>query len=92
MIENVYTLKIANKSQADHRFSIQVTGVEGITMSGDSEVMIRSGELLDHPISLQADPRYLERSNYDVMFRVQALDDKDILVEEENRFIGPSKR
>ncbi|MDO6563493.1 cytochrome c oxidase accessory protein CcoG [Amphritea sp. 1_MG-2023] len=92
MIENVYTLKLANKSQVDHQFSIDISGVEGITMAGERVVSIRSGELLDYPISLQADPRFLERPNYDIIFRVQALDDKSILVEEDNRFIGPVKR
>ena len=61
-------------------------------MAGDREVLIRTGELLEHPISLQADPRFLERPNYDITFRVQALDDKSILVEEDNRFISPVKR
>jgi hypothetical protein len=45
-----------------------------------------------HPISLQADPRFLDRPNYDITFKVQALDDPSIVVNEENRFISPVKR
>jgi len=92
MIENVYTLKLANKSQQDHDYKIEVSGVDGLTMLAKDVVTIRSGELLDYPVSLHADPRFLERPNYDIMFKVQALDDESILIEEENRFIGPGKR
>lgn len=91
-IENVYTLKVANKSQEDHRYTIAVSGVEGLEMLADPEITIRSGELLEYPVSLQADPRFLERPNYDIIFKVQALDDPEIIIEEENRFIGPATR
>ncbi|MEH6579198.1 MAG: cytochrome c oxidase accessory protein CcoG [Amphritea sp.] len=89
-IENVYTLKLANKSQDVHRYSIDVSGLDGLELIGTNEVEIQPGELLDYPVRLQADPRFLERPNYDIIFRVQALDDESILLEQENRFIGPS--
>ncbi|WP_286237704.1 cytochrome c oxidase accessory protein CcoG [Neptuniibacter halophilus] len=91
-IENVYTLKLANKEQVDHDYSIAVEGLDGLEYVGDTQVTIRSGELLDLPIRLQIDPRYLDRSNTNIRFRVQALDDPSILIEEENRFIGPAPK
>ncbi|WP_271273906.1 cytochrome c oxidase accessory protein CcoG [Aliamphritea hakodatensis] len=91
-IENAYMLKLANKSQQDHRYSIEVSGIDGLKMISTSEVEIRSGELLDHPVRLQIKPAYLERPNYNIMFHVKALDDEDISIDEENRFIGPTNR
>jgi len=92
LIENVYTLKLANKEQIDHRYSITVNGLEGLNLVGDDIVTIKSGELLDHPIRLQIDPKYISKPNYDISFKVQALDDESIVIDEENRFIGPAPR
>jgi len=91
-IENVYTLKIANKEQIDHEYSISILGLDGLELIGASQVKIQSGELLDHPVRLQIEPKYLSKANYDIKFRVEALDDDSIVIEEENRFIGPAPR
>lgn len=91
-IENVYTLKIANKEQIDHEYRITIMGPDGLEMIGDSLVYIKSGELLDHPVRLQIDPKYLSQPNYDIKFKVEAIGNDAIMLEEENRFIGPAPR
>ncbi|MGB0467704.1 MAG: cytochrome c oxidase accessory protein CcoG [Pontibacterium sp.] len=91
-IENVYTLKIANKEQVDHQYRVSILGLEGLELMGETLFTIKSGELLDHPVRLQIDPKYLSKPNYDIKFKVQALDAETIVVEEENRFIGPAPR
>ncbi|MFW1676253.1 cytochrome c oxidase accessory protein CcoG [Pontibacter sp. JAM-7] len=90
MIENVYTLKLANKEQVNHRYTIAVSGLEGLELIGKSEVLISAGELLDLPVRLDIDPRYLETANTKIMFTVTAVDEPDISITEESRFIGPA--
>jgi cytochrome c oxidase accessory protein FixG len=90
LIENVYTLKLANKEQEAHQYRISVSGIEGLTLATDAIVSIDAGELLDYPIRLHMNPADLERANYDIELTVEALDDPSISVTEENRFIGPA--
>ena len=89
-IENIYTLKLANKEQVDHRYTISISGIEGLEYIGQNEVNIRAGELLDLSVRLSIDPRYLSHSNNVIYFEVQAMDQPEIYITEENRFIGPS--
>lgn len=91
-IENVYTMKIANKEQVDHQYRITILGLDGLELIGDEIVTIKSGELLDHPVRLQIEPKYISKPNYDIKFKVEALDNSSIVIEEENRFIGPAPR
>ncbi|MGI1671000.1 MAG: cytochrome c oxidase accessory protein CcoG [Neptuniibacter sp.] len=91
-IENVYTLKLANKEQVDHDYSISVSGIEGMEYKGEDVVTIKSGELLDLPIRITVAPRYLSKANNTILFKVEALDKQSISIEEENRFIGPAPK
>ncbi|WP_027853613.1 cytochrome c oxidase accessory protein CcoG [Marinobacterium litorale] len=90
LIENVYTLKIANKEQNDHTYRISVSGIDGMTLVSEPVVDIAAGELLDYPIRLHVPPSDLEKPNYDIQFTVEAVDATSIRVTEENRFIGPA--
>jgi cytochrome c oxidase accessory protein FixG len=90
LIENVYTLKIANKEQNDHAYRISVSGIDGMTLVSEPVVDIAAGELLDYPIRLHVPPSDLEKPNYDIQFTVEAIDAPSISVTEENRFIGPA--
>lgn len=92
VIENVYTLKLANKEQVDHSYTISVTGLEGLEYIGKSEVTIKAGELIDLPIRLNIKKKYLSKANNNITFKVMATDNSDILIEEENRFIGPAPK
>lgn len=89
MIENVYQLKMANKEQVDHQYEISVSGIEGMKLVNDPVVTIKAGELLDYPIRIVVSPDSLEKPNYDILIKVQALDNESISISEENRFIGP---
>jgi cytochrome c oxidase accessory protein FixG len=94
-LENSYTLKLANKDQQDHRFKISVSGIDGLDgleLVTASELSISAGELVDVALRLQVDPKYLQRSNYDILFQVEAVDDPAIRLDAESRFLGPAPR
>lgn len=70
LIENVYTLKVLNKSQEQHTYSISVQGLENATYIGDDQVTVKAGGVFTLPISLAVDPMDLEEGTQTIYFRV----------------------
>ncbi|GAA0683836.1 cytochrome c oxidase accessory protein CcoG [Marinobacterium maritimum] len=88
-IENIYTLKIANKEQVDHRYTISISGLDGLEMVTEPNITIAAGELLTYPVRLQIDPDQLKSNNSTIVFKVEALGDSSFSIETESRFLGP---
>jgi len=89
LIENSYTLKILNKSQHTQRYLISVTGVDGLTLKGRTEIELASGKLTEVSLRAQIDPALMATSNLPIEF-VISVEDQSTQVSEESRFIGPS--
>ena len=89
MIENVFTLKVANKEQQDHSYRIEVSGLEGVDMISDAGIKVAAGELLTYPVRLQIEPDRLKTTNSTIIFIVTADDNSAISIETESRFLGP---
>ena len=87
LIENVYTLKVLNKSQDDYTYRISVEGLPGHRFIGDQEVMVRGSEVFTLPVSVAIDPYQLADKVTDITINVVALEDGDIQVSESSRFI-----
>ncbi len=91
-IENSYMLKIANKSQKDQVYQLSIEGLDGITLIGNPVIKVEMGALEDYPIRLQIDPRYLDKANNTLEFKLQSKSDENITIIQDNRFIGPAPR
>ena len=91
-IENVYTLKIMNKSQNAVTFLIEADGLDGLVYEGKREIKALAGEVLSLPVELSIDPEKLPSSANEIMFRIQSADDASIHNDAASRFIGPSVR
>ena len=87
-IENVYTLKLMNKSQ--HPRTYRVTTNAGFMLLAPPEVTVDSGELKDVPVQLRAERKSLTAASTPVAFVVEAVDDPDVKVTEEGRFLAPA--
>ncbi|WP_100643790.1 cytochrome c oxidase accessory protein CcoG [Alteromonas facilis] len=89
LIENVYTLKILNKSQEDRVYTIAVKGLKEYEYIGDQVVNVAGGEVFSLPISVATDPYNLEGRVTDIDFHVQTqdLDGNLIEVEEPSKFL-----
>lgn len=90
IVENSYTLKVINQNAVARTFALSVTGVEGISLDGVSEtVTVDGGGVLSLPVRARA-----HRDNaYGIMtiqFTVKAIDDEDVAVVEDSRFLGPT--
>lgn len=87
LVENVYTLKILNKSQQDGRYFITVEGLDGHRLTGNREFTVHSGEVYVEPISVAIDPYQLESSIVEIRIKVQSLDDEDLNVVAPTKFL-----
>jgi cytochrome c oxidase accessory protein FixG len=89
LIENVYTLKILNKSQNSQRFQISVIGLEGHQYIGRSEVEVAGGEVFNLPVSLAIDPYQIQQAVTEFEFKVQAIgvNAEDVLTQETSKFL-----
>ncbi|MEH6443005.1 MAG: cytochrome c oxidase accessory protein CcoG [Oceanospirillaceae bacterium] len=90
VIENVYTLKVANKSNRDLKYTISVKGIAGIELISDSTISVQAGKLIDYPIQIRANLDELEQRKTDILIKVQAISDPQITSEIESRFIAPT--
>ncbi|MGL5726728.1 MAG: FixG Ig-like domain-containing protein, partial [Plesiomonas sp.] len=90
LIENTFTLKILNKTEQAHEYTMSVEGLNNYKWYGPNTVTIMAGEVLTLPISVGVDPVELSRSVTDIEIKVKTvIDGKDIEVEQESRFFGP---
>ena len=92
LTENIYTLKINNMDNRDHRYAISVTGDVDFDYIGETEVSVSEGNIETLIVRLHADPGIMRRTNADVYFVVQSLDKVEVRAEEESRFLGPRVR
>ncbi len=87
-LENVYTLKVYNKSQEAQVFRITVEAPEGIEYKGPATVALPAAGTESVPVSLQLDPNYTKPQNVDVNFTLTAVSDESITKQVESRFIS----
>ena len=90
LIENVYTLKVLNKDDAEHSYSLGVSGIPGLALKSDlKEIRVEPGGVLEVPVRLHADESELQSRSSQVVFTLVANDDQTLSVMENARFIGP---
>ncbi|MCV2884779.1 cytochrome c oxidase accessory protein CcoG [Aestuariibacter sp. AA17] len=89
LIENVYTLKVLNKSQHTQSYLIQIDGLTDARYIGENQVTVEGGEVLNLPISVAVDPYNLDGMTTVFRFSVSATGDasEGVMVSEEVKFI-----
>lgn len=92
MIENVYLLKVMNKSQQDEHYTVILSAPPEISMSKPLTLDIAAGDIAAMPITLSADPGLLKQSKYEVSFIVQGTQDPTAKKSSETRFLAPASR
>jgi cytochrome c oxidase accessory protein FixG len=89
LIENVYTLKLLNKSQNDRTFTVSISGIEGAQYVGETVINIQGGEVFTLPMSVVTSPYSLTEEVTDFIFHVETQDEDGeiIKIQETSRFI-----
>jgi cytochrome c oxidase accessory protein FixG len=91
LIENVFTLKILNKSQLSQRYRIYVDDLEGHIYIGKDEVIVAGGEILNIPLSIAINPNKLIQESTEFRFRVESIHNQNdpVKVQEISKFLYP---
>lgn len=88
-IENVYRLRIINKSQLpeEYVFTVTAQGIDGVQWVGEQRIHLEGGHSEVIPISLAIDPYELSSPMTDITFNVQAQGDKRVKKNVKSNFI-----
>ncbi len=89
LIENVYTLKILNKTQQRRHYQITVQGLPDYRFIGDQSVSVGGGEIFSLPISVATDAYNLKEPVTEIHFKVstETADGETITVLEPTKFL-----
>jgi cytochrome c oxidase accessory protein FixG len=86
-IENLYRLQIINMDGKAHRYSINATGIDGLTVHTGSAVAIPALGTVNVNVTLRADRLNLKRPSHPVLFTIKADDDDAIVREAKSSFL-----
>lgn len=91
-IENIYNLRIVNKDQEQHTFTIEITGHSELVYQGPETVTVEAGAVISVPVRVSIDPFNLTSTTEKLTVRLQSVDDESIAINQGTNFIGPVKR
>jgi len=88
-IENVYTLKILNKSQTDNTYKISVKGIVNAKWHGEQKVIVEAAKVYTLPMSISVDPYELKEYMTDITFVIEQISpENDVKLEYQSRFFN----
>jgi cytochrome c oxidase accessory protein FixG len=90
-VENVYDLKIMNKTEAAQRFRISVTGPGELRIDPDPAMfLVGAGDVFPAGIRVRR-PVYEPLGSGTIRFEIQAVDDHSLRASASARFIAPAR-
>lgn len=90
-LQNKYTLKIINKTEADMNVEVSIQGLKnGILVAPSKVFSIPAGKLKPVQVFLKARPEETGKGSVPVFFHVRSLEQADLKVSYQSSFIGPS--
>ncbi|WP_417447010.1 cytochrome c oxidase accessory protein CcoG [Kangiella sp.] len=91
-IENIYNLRIVNKDQVDHTYTIDITGHSELLYQGPKTVTVVAGGVMTVPVRVSIDPINLTGRTEKLTVRMQSVHDESMAINQSTNFIGPVKR
>jgi len=89
-IENVYTLKVLNKSDETHELRIMAQGLEGLEVETDpANPVLSSGELVVIAARVKVIPEAVKAGGHDIVLTIEAKEDAGMQADRETRFFVP---
>ena len=90
-VENVYDVKIMNKTETAHRFSVSVQGAGDLRVDPDPAVfLVKGGEVFPAGVRVRR-PAYEPEGSETIQLLVQAVDDSSLHASTSARFIAPAR-
>jgi polyferredoxin len=89
MIENVYRLQIMNTEEATHRYRISVSGIDGISLQGSTDVELAATESRGVPVDIRIPAGAGEKGSNKIVVTITDADNPDVQVSEKAVFFVP---
>ncbi|MNJ68531.1 Ubp3 associated protein Bre5 [compost metagenome] len=91
-IENIYTLKVINKTQLPQRYRLRLVDAEGFELHGKTEFTLDAGEMSELPVSVAMLAERAQSSSQTIGFEVVDTDEPGVASTAHSRFVAPLNR
>ena len=88
-IENIYTLKVINKTQQRQDYHLTLVDGEGFELQGKTELSLAPGEIVDVPVSVAMTSERPASSSQTLSFKIADSDEPEIYSVAKSRFVAP---
>ena len=92
LIENIYSLKVINKTQQRQDYRLELVDAEGFQLQGKTEISLAAGEISDVPVSVALLADKPASSSQTLRFKVTDVDEPWIYSAADSRFVAPLNR
>ena len=91
-IENIYSLKVINKTQQRQEYRLELVDAEDFQLQGKTEISLAPGEISDVPVSVALLADKPASSSQTLRFKVTDVDAPSIYSLADSRFVAPLNR
>ncbi|WP_341523869.1 cytochrome c oxidase accessory protein CcoG [Pseudomonas sp. G.S.17] len=91
-IENIYSLKIINKTQQTQQYRLTLADSPGFELHGRTDLSLAAGEIIDLPVSVAMLAERPSSSSQTIAFEVIDQDQPEIRSRAASRFVAPLNR
>lgn len=88
-IENIYTVKINNKSALTNSFTLQLEADKHFVISSDPTIYVPRGEVDTLMVRVRINNEAVTSSKNSISFVVKSVDNKQVLARQSSSFIAP---
>ncbi|WLH43164.1 cytochrome c oxidase accessory protein CcoG [Pseudomonas sp. FP2254] len=92
LIENIYSLKVINKTQQRQQYRVELVEAYGFQLQGKTELSLAPGEIVDVPVSVTLLADKPASSSQTLRFKVTDVDEPWVYNAAESRFVAPLNR
>ena len=91
-IENIYSLKVINKTQQRQDYRLELVDAEGFQLQGKTQISLAPGEISDVPVSVALLADKPASSSQTLRFKVTDVDEPWVYSAADSRFVAPLSR
>ncbi|KPA91298.1 cytochrome c oxidase accessory protein FixG [Pseudomonas asplenii] len=91
-IENIYSLKVINKTQQRQQYRLELIDGDGFQLQGRTELSLAAGEIADFPVSVAMTTERAKSSSQELVFRLVDIDEPGVYSVANSRFVAPMNR
>ncbi|WP_095115177.1 cytochrome c oxidase accessory protein CcoG [Pseudomonas sp. Irchel 3F3] len=91
-IENIYLLKVINKTGRTQHYALRLLDADGFTLQGNTTLVIPAGEMSELPVSVAMLAERPASSSQTLSFEISERDDPAIRSVAQSRFVAPMNR